>query len=245
MMELGCEVKSMYPIDKSGKSPSPLPLFHLLPTFLHLRNCPGWVCLTMFSCSRLFWGPAPKKKAEAQPPHTPDAPAGPHTLSSRILLTFPKPSPTSTLSKSGHPALPHHPPEGCPVLSHRPQAASSVPGGQLSPDVFGGCLAVLLDGGALIFVVQPSCSLAGPVAVVGELALATAVEPLLPFEAGVTDDVRQAGRTEGPVGSYLGEGRASSTQQGFCQLFVPGLPTATKNGLPEILGEDGETSHPA
>lgn len=165
--------------------------------------------------------------------------------SARILLTFPKPSPTSTLSKSGHPALPHHPPEGRPVLSHRPQAASSVPGGQLSPDVFGGCLAVLLDGGALIFVVQPSCSLAGPVAVVGELALATAVEPLLPFEAGVTDDVRQAGRTEGPVGSYLGEGRASSTQQGFCQLFVPGLPTATKNGLPEILGEDGETSHPA
>lgn len=67
---------------------------------------------------------------------------------------------------------------------------------------------MLLDGGALIFVVQPSRPLAGPVTVVGKLALAAAVEPLLPFEAGVTDEVRQAGRTEGPFGSYLGEGPA-------------------------------------
>lgn len=97
---------------------------------------------------------------------------------------------------------------------------------------------MLLDGGALIFVVQPSCSLAGPVAVVGKLALAAAVEPLLPFEAGVTDDVRQAGRTEGPVGSYLGEGPAPPSN-GSASFLSLGSPQ------PEIFGEDGETSHPA
>lgn len=40
--------------------------------------------------------------------------------------------------------------------------------------------------------VQPGISLAGPVAVVGELALAAAMEPLLSFEAGVADYVCQA-----------------------------------------------------
>ena len=71
--------------------------------------------------------------------------------------------------------------------------------------------------------VQPSRSLAGPVTVVGELALATAVEPLLPFEAGVTDDMRQAGKTEGPVGSYLGEGPAppSKGSASFVSLGSP------------------------
>lgn len=80
--------------------------------------------------------------------------------------------------------------------------------GQLSPDVFSGCLAVPLDGRALIFVVEPGCSLAGPVAVIGELALPAAVQPLLPLEAGVTDDVCQAARTQG----HLGSGRASYAQ---------------------------------
>lgn len=69
-----------------------------------------------------------------------------------------------------------------------------------------------LDGGALIFVVQPSRSLAGPVAVVGKLTLAAAVEPLLSFEAGVTDDVCQAGRTEGHIGLYLSEGPAPPSE---------------------------------
>lgn len=140
-----------------------------------------------------------------------------------MLLAFPKPSPTSIPSKSGHLALPYHPLEGCPVLSHHAQTAGSAPGDWLSPDVFSGCLAMLLDGGALIFVVQPSRSLAGPVAVVGKLALATAVEPLLSFEAGMTDDVCQAGRTEGPVGSYLSEGPAPPSEgpASFASLCSP------------------------
>lgn len=78
-----------------------------------------------------------------------------------------------------------------------------IPQGLLSPDVLSGCLAVLLDGRALIFVVQPGISLAGPVAVVGELALAAAMEPLLSFEAGVADYVCQAGRTKRHVGLCL------------------------------------------
>lgn len=65
-----------------------------------------------------------------------------------------------------------------------------------------------LDGRALIFMVEPGCSLAGPVAVIGKLALPAAVQPLLPLEAGVTDDVGQAARTEGHLGSV----RASSAQ---------------------------------
>lgn len=115
---------------------------------------------------------------------------------------------------------------GCLVLS---QSAR----GQLSPDVFGGCLAVPLDGRALIFVVEPGRSLAGPVAVMGKLALPAAVEPLLPLEAGVTDDVCQAGRTEGHVGSA----RASSAQRRSCQLCTPGVL--------KIFGKGGEISHPA
>lgn len=43
-----CEDKLMYPIGNVGKNLSPLSLFHLLPSFLHLLNHPGWVCLTMF-----------------------------------------------------------------------------------------------------------------------------------------------------------------------------------------------------
>lgn len=118
------------------------------------------------------------------------------------------------------------------LSSHCPQAAGSVPGGQLSPDVFAGCLAVPLDGRALIFVVQPSRSLAGPVTVVGKLALAAAVEPLLPLEAGVTDDVCQAGRTEGPIGSCLGEGPA------------PPSKDSTSFASLGFFWKDGETSHP-
>lgn len=51
MVEPGCEDKLMYPIGKLGKNPSLLSLFHLLPSFPHLLNHPGWVCLTRF---RLF-----------------------------------------------------------------------------------------------------------------------------------------------------------------------------------------------
>lgn len=108
---------------------------------------------------------------------------------------------------------------------------SPSPGGQLPPDVFGGCLAVPLDGGALIFVVQPGGPLAGPVAVVGELALAAAVEPLLAFEAGVADDVCQAGRTEGHTGSCLGDG-AAPPRKGPAHGFLP----PTQDRPPDILG---------
>lgn len=97
-----------------------------------------------------------------------------------------------------------------------------------------------LDGRALIFVVEPGCSLAGPVAVIGELALPAAVQPLLPLEAGVTDDVCQAARTEG----HLGSGRASSAQCRSHWFCTPGLPAATKMNPLKIFGEDGETSHP-
>lgn len=90
-----------------------------------------------------------------------------------------------------------------------------------------------LDGRALIFVVEPGRSLAGPVAVMGKLALPAAVEPLLPLEAGVTDDVCQAGRTEGHIGSA----RASSAQRRSCQLCTPGVL--------KIFGKGGEISHPA
>lgn len=107
-----------------------------------------------------------------------------------MLLSFPKPSPTHLLTLATQHFL---------AILSCPQVQSL--GLQLSPDVLSGCLAMLLDGRALIFVVEPSRSLAGPVAVVGKLALAAAVEPLLPLEAGMTDDVRQAGRTEGPISS--------------------------------------------
>lgn len=91
---------------------------------------------------------------------------------------------------------------------------------QLPPDVFSGCLAMPLDGGALVLVVQPGGPLAGAVAVVGELALAAAVEPLLAFEAGVADDMCQAGRTEGHTGSFLGD-MGSSTSKGSAHGVLP------------------------
>lgn len=94
---------------------------------------------------------------------------------------------------------------------------------------------MLLDGRALIFVVQPRCSLAGPVAVVGELALAAAVEPLLSFEAGVTDDVCQAGRTEGLVGSYLSEGPAPPSE-GPASFASLGSPYPLRMDPPRFFG---------
>lgn len=81
-----------------------------------------------------------------------------------------------------------------------------------------------LDGRALVFVAEPGCSLAGPVAVVGELALPTAVQPLLPLEAGVTDDVCQAARTEGHLASVRS-----------CHFCTPELPTATEMNLSRFL----------
>lgn len=106
---------------------------------------------------------------------------------------------------------------------------------QLSPDVFGGCLAMPFDSRTLIFVVQPSRSLAGPVAVVGKLALAAAVEPLLPFEAGVTDDMRQAGRTEGRVGSYLSEGPVPPSE-GLASFASLGSPDPLRMDPLRVLG---------
>lgn len=88
-----------------------------------------------------------------------------------------------------------------------------------------------LDGGALVLVVQPGGPLAGAVTVVGELALAAAVEPLLAFEAGVADDVCQAGRTEGHRGSFLGD-MGSSTSKGPAHGVLP----PPQDGPPAILG---------
>lgn len=67
--EPGFESKSMYPVDKLGKSPSPLPLFYLLPTFPHLLNYPGQVCLITFSCSRVFGAQHQKKSRNTTPSH--------------------------------------------------------------------------------------------------------------------------------------------------------------------------------
>lgn len=118
-------------------------------------------------------------------------------MSSGMFVAFPKAVPTIThLTQDtqrdflSSPIVP--PPGGAPDS----QAVGSGPREPLSPDVLSGCLAVLLDGRALIFVVQPGISLAGSVTVVGELALAAAMELLLPFEAGVADYMCQAGKTE-------------------------------------------------
>ena len=98
MMELGCEAKSMHSIDKLGKSPSPLPLFHLLPTFPRLLNHPGQVCLTTFSCSRVFGGLHQKKKKQE------------HSLTLQILLQVPIPS----AQECSWPFPNHLPPPPCP-----------------------------------------------------------------------------------------------------------------------------------
>lgn len=47
--------------------------------------------------------------------------------------------------------------------------------------------------------VQPSILLARAVAVMGELALPAAMEPLLPLEAGVAHEVNEAENAEGEM----------------------------------------------
>lgn len=209
MTKSGCESKSIYPVDKLGKSPSPLPVFHLLPTFPHLNHLRR-VFFTTFICRRVSGAQHQKNRMITTSSHARcfsrsashqlrDAPGFSQTTSHHHPIQTTPPS--CSLPPSGGMSCPLPPSPGL-IMSQ-----GSRTWGQLSPDIFSGCLAVPFDSRTLIFVVQPSRSLAGPVAVVRKLALAAAVEPLLPFEAGVTDDVCQAGRTEGRVGSYLSEGQ--------------------------------------
>lgn len=103
MVDPECEDKRMYPIGKLGENLSPLSLFHLLPSFPHLLNHPGWVCLTTF---RVFGAQHQKKTKQEHISCTTDAAPGPSPFSLGMPLAYPKPFPTSTLPQSGHPALP-------------------------------------------------------------------------------------------------------------------------------------------
>lgn len=66
----------------------------------------------------------------------------------------------------------------------------------ISPDVFVGRFPLLPDGRALVFVIDPGILLAGPIAVMRKLALATAMEFLMPLKASVADEVSEAEKEE-------------------------------------------------
>jgi len=203
--EPGCKSKSMYPADKLGRPPFLFQFSTSSPLSHTSKTTPANSASSRSDVAQFFAAQHQNQKQD--------------TLTPWMLFQVP----ISSAQGCSWPLSNHLPPAPCPnqatqlfhtTIWRDTLSSPTIPWGQLSPDVFSGYLAILLDGRALIFVVQPSRSLAGPVAVVGELALAAAVEPLLPFEAGVTDEVRQAGGTEGPGGSYLGKGPASFASLG-------------------------------